>query len=446
MRRILALTITTIVTFFTSNTASSQTAVCSGSYTTVTANCQNFTIGNGTTGYIQVCLDANNFPSGGGTNCSPGCGFTGGGYPPNMWVYDSGGNIIDNFNAANAVGDCITVPVNDGVATIYGLCLTAGTTISWETIDACGNNVCSGSPPPCFPPGSCDCANPCGAACGFATTPTVADVTSGCPQYEYVPELGPSTTSSSCYTFTAASTSVDFGVIVSSNCVGGNVTAFSWEVYNTGSCGSPLYSGTLASLTMNPLVIGNSYTFCYTFTTPSCTHTSHYPYFVGAEPLEVELKKFNAEALDNAVMLSWDVTSEFENDYFVIETSTDGLNYHEITSIEGNGNSETKTSYLYMDERASEGMNYYQLIGVSKDGDREYLGLAYANYSPVDKFEAVSAEIFNLSGTKIMTLDAKGENVNNLINNSDLQSGFYIVQMIDAVGNTRSFKHYQKSK
>lgn len=131
----------------------SQTNTCTGTWTSAAANCQAVTIGDGTAGYIEVCFDVNNIPSGGGSSCSPGCApYTpGGGFAARVAIHDSGGNLIGNFLATTLIGTCITVPVIDGVAQIFGLCLSAGTQISWTTVDACGNDLCSGAPPPMFP-------------------------------------------------------------------------------------------------------------------------------------------------------------------------------------------------------------------------------------------------------------------------------------------------------
>lgn len=127
------------------------------------------------------------------------------------------------------------------------------------------------------------CDNPCGDAQGFATAPTIDEVVANCESEPFTPVLAPGSLNTFCYSFTATATSVDFQVIITSDCVGGNVTNFSWALYDA-ICGAPIQTGTLASLTFSPVDIGNNYVFCYTFSVPfSCTHEIHCPYFVGAE-------------------------------------------------------------------------------------------------------------------------------------------------------------------
>lgn len=126
------------------------------------------------------------------------------------------------------------------------------------------------------------CDNPCGDAQGFATPPTVDEVVAGCESAPFVPELFSGSLNTFCYSFSATAPSVDFQVIITSDCGAGNVTNFSWTLYNA-ACGAPIQSGTLASLTFSPLTIGNNYVFCYTFNVPfGCSHEIHCPYFVGA--------------------------------------------------------------------------------------------------------------------------------------------------------------------
>lgn len=426
-----------------------QTNTCSGTWTSVTNDCQNFTIGDGTAGFIKICFDVNNIPTGGGSSCNPGgaCNppYGGGGWAPRIAIYDSGGNLIDNIIATTAVGDCFFVPVNDGLAEIYGLCLTAGTQISWETVDECGNDVCSGSPPPCNPPGSCDCANPCGPACGWATPPTVAQVTANCTQYPYLPEIGPfEVGSTSCYTFVAASTSVDFNVIITSDCGGGNVSNFTYETYATGSCVTPVWTGNLSNLTMSPTVIGQSYTFCYTFDTPGCTHTSHYPYFVGASALPIVFKDFYATPNSEQINLQWEIESEEGVQLYLVESSTDGNNFEALTIVESSGSS-TYKKYNTVDPSPSIGMNYYRLTKIDEGGGAKVLKTINVTFSGNEYFNAEFINIYNLGGALIETVNVQGQDVHNKLSNMDLNSGFYIIEMVDIAGNLESFKYFKQN-
>ena len=194
MKKLYYLTSFILLVVLTTNKSYSQS--CSGTITTTTNVCQNINIGNGTTGYIKVCLTVNNIPSGGGTSCSPGaaCGVGGGGWTPRVYIQTSGGTTSTTWTGATPVGTCFYVPVQDGYAIIQGFCLTAGTQITYETVDACDNNICSG-PVACTPCSSNSvCSTPCGTASGFATAPTVQQVVDACQTSPFVPALQASST------------------------------------------------------------------------------------------------------------------------------------------------------------------------------------------------------------------------------------------------------------
>jgi gliding motility-associated-like protein len=269
-------------------------AQCSGTWTSTTNSCQAFLVGNGTPGSIRICLDANNIPSGGGTSCNPGgaCNppFSGGGWGARLAIFASDGTTYTGtpqttWYGTTTTGTCFTVSTSNGYAYIMGLCLTAGTSISWTTVNACGDQVCTGTPPPCTGAPCQTCESAC-SACGFETTPTVTDVTSTCQDYPFSPPLTSGQTSTRCHSFTAVNTTVSFQVIVSgTGCTTGNVTNFTWTLQDQ-SCGGVIQSGTLSNMTFTGLTVGQTYTYCYTFTA-SCTHNTHYPYFVGAASCEL---------------------------------------------------------------------------------------------------------------------------------------------------------------
>ncbi|MDQ3101901.1 MAG: hypothetical protein M3R08_10985, partial [Bacteroidota bacterium] len=202
----------------------------------------------------------------------------------------------------------------------------------------CGNGgsaqycVEAGIPdPPCN-----TCAGPCGTAAGYSTTPTVAQVVADCETSPLVPPLQPGSSNTFCYNFTATNSTVNFNVIITSNCANGNVTALTWSLYNYPSCGAVIQTGTLAGLTFNGLTVGNGYVFCYTFTVPAnCTHSQHCPYFVGATtPLPITWIGIDAKpTVDHDVLVEWSTASESNNDHFTIERSLDGTEFEGIGRV-----------------------------------------------------------------------------------------------------------------
>ncbi len=90
--------------------------------------------------------------------------------------------------------------------------------------------------------------------------------------------------------------------------------------------------------------------------------------------LPVELSDFSAEyqpELD-VVDVRWTTDSERNNDYFIVERSTDGKNYEEINKVKGAGNTQYETQYFVEDPNPYVGVNYYRLKQVDFDGKFKY--------------------------------------------------------------------------
>ncbi len=89
-------------------------------------------------------------------------------------------------------------------------------------------------------------------------------------------------------------------------------------------------------------------------------------------PLPVTLTDWTAEVTPHdEVELSWTTSSEINNDYFVIERSTNGLTFDEIGKIGGAGNSTIQRSYSFIDSDPAKGMSYYRLKQVDFNGESE---------------------------------------------------------------------------
>ena len=88
--------------------------------------------------------------------------------------------------------------------------------------------------------------------------------------------------------------------------------------------------------------------------------------------LPVELTDFRVESTGGDNRLTWQTTSEVNNDYFEVERSIDGKTFHPIGQVKGNGNSNQLHTYSYWDQEAFNWENYYRLKQVDFDGQFEY--------------------------------------------------------------------------
>ncbi|MEA1873402.1 MAG: GEVED domain-containing protein, partial [Bacteroidota bacterium] len=96
-------------------------------------------------------------------------------------------------------------------------------------------------------------------------------------------------------------------------------------------------------------------------------------------PLPVELSNFNAECLSSGIQLNWITESESNNEFFTLYRSTDAENYIEISHIWGQGNSNYKTEYSYIDESYEDGSVFYKLRQTDFDGEFVESELVFIN-------------------------------------------------------------------
>jgi hypothetical protein len=89
-------------------------------------------------------------------------------------------------------------------------------------------------------------------------------------------------------------------------------------------------------------------------------------------PLPVTLVSFTSSCQENNTLLKWTTASEYDNDYFGIEKSTDGFEWQTISNVKGAGNSELMQNYAFTDSKNYQGVVYYRLKQTNFDGTFEY--------------------------------------------------------------------------
>lgn len=89
--------------------------------------------------------------------------------------------------------------------------------------------------------------------------------------------------------------------------------------------------------------------------------------------LPVEFLSFDASRQGVTNVLEWKTLSERNNDYYLVEKSTDGQLWEKVAKIKGGGTTSTPTSYSYFDIDQSIGIVYYRLTQVDFDGKSELL-------------------------------------------------------------------------
>ena len=84
--------------------------------------------------------------------------------------------------------------------------------------------------------------------------------------------------------------------------------------------------------------------------------------------LPVSLASFTAKKNGNTVLLNWSTASEQNSKDFVIQYSSDDLNWNDIAVIKAAENNTTVRDYSYVHTAPNNGLNYYRLSETDIDG------------------------------------------------------------------------------
>ncbi len=93
-------------------------------------------------------------------------------------------------------------------------------------------------------------------------------------------------------------------------------------------------------------------------------------------PLPISLSLFRSNCTEENVELTWQTTSEEDNNYFSIEKSLDGVDFYEIGQTKGNGNSNQIINYRFIDTENA-GLAYYRLKQVDFNGKFDYSNIIF---------------------------------------------------------------------
>lgn len=100
--------------------------------------------------------------------------------------------------------------------------------------------------------------------------------------------------------------------------------------------------------------------------------------------LSVALTNFTATENNRAVHLKWTSTTETNNDYFVVEHSTDGTQFKTLGRLQGAGTTNILQSYQFTNATPAYGVNYYRLKQVDFDGKMTYSQIISINIQHID--------------------------------------------------------------
>jgi len=96
-------------------------------------------------------------------------------------------------------------------------------------------------------------------------------------------------------------------------------------------------------------------------------------------PLPVGLLNFAAQCENGQVVLRWSTESEFQNDFFTVESSQDALDWKTMAFVDGNGTSATLTNYSWADLSNPGRDMYYRLLQTDNNGQTTEQDMVYLN-------------------------------------------------------------------
>jgi parallel beta-helix repeat protein len=92
--------------------------------------------------------------------------------------------------------------------------------------------------------------------------------------------------------------------------------------------------------------------------------------FSACSVLPVILISFTATPSGKDVLLNWSTVSETNNSYFILEGSTDGVNFTSLGTVNGAGNSSSVKNYSFDDPNVEAQNTYFRLIQVDINGNQ----------------------------------------------------------------------------
>lgn len=126
--------------------------------------------------------------------------------------------------------------------------------------------------------------------------------------------------------------------------------------------------------------------------------------------LAATLQGFMAIKKDNTSLLQWQATTDNNNDFFVIERSTDGNNFMKIGIADNKGDDSYLQQYSFTDLNPKAGINYYRLKQSHADGN-----FTYSSVKQVDFGKNITIKISPNPVQDIITVEGLTNTTNLLI-------------------------------
>lgn len=126
--------------------------------------------------------------------------------------------------------------------------------------------------------------------------------------------------------------------------------------------------------------------------------------------LPIELLSFTLNCQHTQPTLFFSTITETNNDYFIIEKSTDAYTWHTLTQLKGTGNSNTLHQYNYTDNANDAVINYYRLAQIDIDGTRAtHPIIIYNDQCLANNNSATTLQLYPNPASNTITISSKEE-------------------------------------
>jgi hypothetical protein len=265
------------------------------------------------------------------------------------------------------------------------------------------------------------------------------------------------------YVFTASATSEVFNFTSITNCtwndgiqaevfdVTTDVNGCCTSLSSVSNCWNP-WSTSPGTVTATGLTIGQDYYLMVDgWGGDNCDFTVSGWSATGILP--VKLVSFSGYPFEGGNKLIWTTESEINNDYFIVQKSSNTKDFFDVGIVDGNGNSNTANNYSFFDVSPSPKVSYYRLKQIDFNGKYEYSELVAVSANKqveVSIYPNPTADnlFFDITGNDdevitICYIDVIGNSIKETIsishgNNtyrtnefSKLKTGIYFVQMVN---------------
>jgi cytochrome c peroxidase len=208
------------------------------------------------------------------------------------------------------------------------------------------------------------------------------------------------------------------------------------EHYNSGIQAHQTLSNALKDGAGNPIRLNltatqksNMVAFLKTLTDNTVATEAKWSNPFPSSPVPIELTTFSAKPSDAEIELNWQTATELNNAFFTIEKSLEGNNWAAIGTQKGNGNTNQKQTYTFLDTKPEYGIQYYRLKQMDFD-----------NHFTYSKVVAAEFGTQKLPSIRLFPNPSHGQIVVN-INNLETENGAEI-SIVNTVGQVLLEKKY----